>query len=207
MARGFAARGHTVLGCGRSADDMRGLASELGAPHDFRPVDVATDAVDGWAGDLIDRHGAPDRVINNAALINRVADLWKVPPEEFARLLAVNVEGVYRVTRAFLPAMIERGRGVIVNFSSGWGRSTGPGVAPYCATKFAVEGLTGALAQELPPGLAAIAFSPGVIHTDMLRTVWGDGAGAHPTADEWAKRSVPFLLELGAKDNGGSLSL
>ncbi len=207
MAHGFAHAGHTVLGCGRDAGDQAELAAALGEPHDFQAVDVAGDDVNLWAEDLLGHYGAPDLLINNAGLINRVTELWRVPAEEFDRLMAVNIGGVYRVLRAFLPAMVERGSGVVVNFSSGWGRSTAPGVAPYCATKFAVEGMTQALAQELPDGMAAIALNPGIINTDMLQTAWGDGAAAHPTAEEWAKRSIPFLLRLGPADNGGSLSI
>jgi NAD(P)-dependent dehydrogenase (short-subunit alcohol dehydrogenase family) len=89
----------------------------------------------------------------------------------------------------------------------GWGRGTAPEVAPYCATKWAVEGLTKALAQELPPGLAAVAVNPGVIDTDMLRTCWGDGAAGFPSADDWARSAVPFLLSLTAAHNGQSLSI
>ena len=62
----------------------------------------------------------------------------------------VNVKGVANVIRAFVPAMVAKKRGVIVNLSSGWGRSTAAEVAPYCATKYAIEGLTLSLAQELP---------------------------------------------------------
>src|SRR5438552_145986 len=120
-------------------------------------------------------------------------------------LMAVNVMGVANVLRHFLPAMIERQSGVVVNFSSGWGRSTAPEVAPYCASKFAVEGLTRALAQELPAGMAAVPLNPGVIDTDMLRQAWADEAGGYPTADRWADRAAPFLLALGPKDNGKSL--
>lgn len=207
MARGVAAAGHTVLGCGRSAAAMRRLSSELGTPHDFRAVDVAGDEVDDWAARSIERFGPPDLLINNAALINEIGNLWEVPPEEFEALLDVNVGGVYRVLRAFLPPMLERGSGVVVNFSSGWGRTTSPGVAPYCATKFAVEGLTLALAQELPSGLAAIALSPGAVDTDMLRTVWGDGAAAYSDPEHWAERAVPFLLELGPRHNGQSMTV
>jgi NADP-dependent 3-hydroxy acid dehydrogenase YdfG len=61
-------------------------------------------------------------------------------------LIDVNIKGVANVIRYFVPAMIERGSGVIVNFSSYWGRSTAAEVAPYCATKWAIEGLTRALA-------------------------------------------------------------
>ena len=95
---------------------------------------------------------------------------------------------------------------MIVNFSSGWGRSTSPEVAPYCASKWAIEGLSQALAQELPPGLAAVALNPGIINTDMLQRCFGPGASAYPTADEWAKKAVPFLANLGASDNGRSLT-
>ncbi len=103
--------------------------------------------------------------------------------------------------------MIDRRSGVIVNFSSGWGRSVEAEVAPYCATKWAIEGLTRALAQELPAGLAAIPLNPGVIDTDMLRSSFGGGAGKYPSPEEWSERAVPFLLGLGPKDNGKPLSI
>ena len=96
---------------------------------------------------------------------------------------------------------------MIVNFSSGWGRSTDAEVAPYCATKWAIEGLTQALAQELPPGLAAIPLNPGIINTDMLQSCFGGSAAAYPDAEKWAKKAVPFLLNLGPKDNGRALTV
>ena len=113
-------------------------------------------------------------------MINRPATLWEVPAEEFDQVVDINIKGVVNVLRHFVPAMIARGSGVIVNFSSEWGRSTSPEVAPYCATKWAIEGLTRALAQELPRGLAAIPLSPGIIDTDMLRSCFGDAAGHYP---------------------------
>ncbi|HKD35307.1 MAG TPA: SDR family oxidoreductase, partial [Pirellulales bacterium] len=109
--------------------------------------------------------------------------------------------------RHIVPAMVERRRGVIVNFSSGWGRSVSPEEAPYCATKWAIEGLTLALAHELPRGMVAAPLNPGVIDTNMLRTCWADDAGSYPSPEEWAKRAVPFLLSLGPKDNGEQLSV
>jgi NAD(P)-dependent dehydrogenase (short-subunit alcohol dehydrogenase family) len=96
---------------------------------------------------------------------------------------------------------------VIVNFSSGWGRSTDAEVAPYCATKWAIEGLTQALAQELPEGMAAVPLNPGIIDTDMLRSCFGASASSYPNPAEWAKRAVPFLLKLGPKDNGRQLTV
>ena len=114
---------------------------------------------------------------------------------------------MFHVLKAFVPAMVKRGSGVIVNLSSGWGRSTAPEVAPYCATKYAVEGLTLALAQELPRGVAAVPLNPGVIDTDMLRQAWAEGASSYQKADQWAKKAAPFLLALGPKDNGRSLTV
>jgi NAD(P)-dependent dehydrogenase (short-subunit alcohol dehydrogenase family) len=103
--------------------------------------------------------------------------------------------------------MVARKSGVIVNFSSGWGRSTAAEVAPYCATKWAIEGLTRALAQELPDGMAAIPLDPGIINTDMLQSCFGSSAGSYPNADEWSQTAVPFLLKLGPKHNGKPLSV
>ncbi len=203
----FIVQGHTVIGCGRGAQ-VAGMQFDFAAPSEFSVVDVAEDnKVALWAERILAKHGAPDLLINNAALINTPAPLWKVTAAEFSRLVDVNVKGVANVIRHFVPAMVARGSGVIVNLSSGWGRSTSPDMAPYCASKFAVEGLTKALAQSLPAGLAAVPLNPGVIDTDMLRQSWGDGAGAYPKAAEWAKTAGPFLLQLGPKDNGRSLSV
>src|SRR5437762_2527995 len=201
MAAKFIELGHTVLGCGRSRDVIEQLRGRYRPPNDFQAVDVANEAqVEPWAARLLSSNGAPDLLINNAAVINQSAPLWQVPAEEFDRLIDVNVKGVANVLRHFVPAMVARKSGVIVNLSSGWGRSTSPEVAPYCASKYAVEGLTLALAQELPRGMAAVPLNPGVIDTDMLRQAWADGASAYPKAGEWAARATPFLLGLGPKD-------
>jgi NAD(P)-dependent dehydrogenase (short-subunit alcohol dehydrogenase family) len=130
-----------------------------------------------------------------------------VPAAEYDALVDVNIKGVANVIRHFVPAMIERGRVVIVNFSSGWGRETDPEVAPNCASKWAMEGLTKALAQELPKGMAAVPLSPGIIDTDMLRSCFGGDAGMYPSPAEWALTAVPYLLGLGPRDNRRSLTV
>ena len=148
-----------------------------------------------------------DRVINNAALINKNAPLWEVPLPEFKQLVDVNITGVFSVVRHIVPHMIEQGTGVIANLSSGWGRSTSSDVAPYCATKFAIEGMTQALARDLPHGLAAVPVNPGVINTEMLQSAFGAGAEHSPSPQTWAKRAAPFYLGLGVKDNGMPLTV
>ena len=207
MADRFIAEGHTVHGCARNAPANDELARRWSRPHSFTVVNVANDEqVRQWA-DIVLAGGPVDLLINNAALINRNAVLWEVPREEFDRLTDVNIKGVANVLRHFVPDMVKHRRGAIVNFSSGWGRSVSPEEAPYCATKWAIEGLTLALAHELPRGMAAVPLNPGVIDTDMLRTCWQDDAGSYPSPEEWAKRAVPFLLGLGPKDNGKQLSV
>lgn len=203
----FIEAGHTVAGCGRAAVAIEDLNDQFGEPHRFRVVDVTKDdRVADWAEDILETLGPPDLLINNAAIINRNAPLWEISEREFSEVIDINIKGVANVIRHFVPAMVERGTGVIVNFSSTWGRSTSPEVAPYCATKFAIEGLTQALAQELPSGMAAVPFNPGVINTDMLQTCFGEGASSYPTADLWSHTAAPFLLSLGPKHNGQSLT-
>ena len=197
-----------VRGCGRTLSLIESLNASTPTPGAFVAVDVADSrAVDDWAASLSESGFIPDLVLNNAGIMNAVAPLWEVPPDEFSALVDVNLRGTFHVIRAFLPAMIEEGRGVVVNFSSGWGRSTSPEVAPYCATKWGIEGLTRALAEELPPGLAAIPLNPGVINTDMLRQCWPEGAHQHASPEQWAARAVPFLLRLGAAHNGQPLTV
>jgi NAD(P)-dependent dehydrogenase (short-subunit alcohol dehydrogenase family) len=208
MAEQFADRGHTVVGCGRSKAAIAELQKSFTSPHRFDVVDVASDpAVKAWAQAVLKTHGAPDLLLNNAAVINQNARLWEVPAEDFSHVIDVNIKGVTNVIRHFLPAMVAKRSGVIVNFSSGWGRSTDAEVAPYCATKWAIEGLTQALAQELPEGMAAVPLNPGIIDTDMLRSCFGGSASSYPSPAEWAKQAVPFLLKLGASDNGRPLTV
>lgn len=208
MTDKFIERGHAVVGCGRSADRIKTLRKAFGKPHRFDRLDVSNESqVAQWAAQILDEFGPPDLLVNNAAIINQNAPLWEVPAEEFSDVIDVNIKGVANVVRHFVPAMMERGRGVIVNFSSGWGRSTSPDVAPYCATKWAVEGLTQALAQELPRGMAAVPLNPGVIDTEMLRSCFGPAAGRSPAPDRWAETAVPFLLNLSPRHNGEPLTV
>ena len=208
MVEEFVRLGHTVLGCGRSQKRIDELKEKFGQPHDFYSVDVSSDdAVKSWASICLATHAAPDLLINNAGIINKNARLWEVGAKEFSEVIDVNVKGPANVIRHFAPAMVKRKIGVIVNLSSGWGRSTDAEVAPYCASKWAIEGLTQSLAQELPSGMAAIPLNPGIINTEMLQSAFGGGANQYPTAEEWAKIAVPFLLKLGPENNGEQMTV
>jgi len=200
-------RGHTVLGCARTRDSIDELARRYPL-HDFQAVDVAVHAqVQAWANRLLTEHGPPDLLLNNAAIINPKASLWEVENQVFSDVLDINVKGVVNVIRCFVPAMMSRQRGVIVNFSSRWGKRCEKKIAPYCATKWAVVALTRVLAQELKhKGIAVVALNPGIVKTKMLQRYLGpcrtDDFSAVPTPGDWAKTAIPFILRLGLRDAG-----
>lgn len=200
----FISEGHTVIGCSRSRTQVESLQKQY--PEDsFSVVDVADNKqVQAWVKSF---NKIPDLVINNAAIINPPAPLWEIPPEDFSQLIDINIKGTANVIRHVVPIMIKQKQGIIVNFSSGWGRSTSPNVAPYCASKWAIEGLTQALAQELPSTLGAIALNPGIIHTDMLNISFGEEAKYYESIDEWIRKAVPFILKLSPANNGQSLTV
>ncbi len=187
---------------------MASLSKELGDKHRICRCDVTSPGeVAAFADDILSGPGAPDLLLNNAAAINRNAPLWEVSAEDFSHVIDVNLKGVHLILHGFLPAMIGRGSGVIVNFSSGWGRSASAEVAPYCCTKWGIEGLTQALSLELPDGLAAVALNPGIIDTDMLRRTFGGAASDYPEPAMWAVKAIPFLEKLGPDDNGKALTV
>lgn len=200
--------GYRVFGCGRSENDILALNSSFGKMHMFDVVDVTDfESVNAWALKINAKAGAPDILINNAAIMNDPHPLWQIRPDDFSSLIDVNVKGVFNVVRAFVPEMIKRRKGKIINFSSGWGRFVSPEVAPYCTSKWAVEGMTRALAEELPIGMVAIPLNPGVIDTDMLRRCWGSEAGSYLKPVDWAERAVPFILSITSEMNGKPLSV
>lgn len=204
----FIRLGHIVAGCGRSVNAIQELTQKYNPPHIFDVVDVSNDEqVKLWAKKVISTIGAPDILINNAAVINRNAPLWQIDAKEFDTVIDVNIKGVANVIRHFAPEMIKRKTGIIVNISSGWGRTTDAEVAPYCATKWAIEGLTQALAQELPSPMAAIPLNPGIINTDMLKSCFGESANNYPSPEKWAKKAAPFILSLSDKDNGKPMTV
>jgi len=203
MALEFASRGWKVAGGARSTDDLETLKNKLQSDHFIDFLDVTDPAgVYSFASRTEEILGVPDLLVNNAGLINRNAPLTEISPEEFSSVLEVNLGGIHNMIRSFVPKMIKKGHGIIANFSSYWGQSTAPDVAPYCASKWGVEGLTRSLAQELPNGLAAIAFNPGVINTDMLRSTFGEQAKGYESPQEWAKHAVDKLELLTSTDSG-----
>ena len=199
--------GHTVIGCGRNAEIIKKMSAKYPTNTDFQALDVSDyESVIIWANRIINSFGSPDFLLNNAGIMNNNRNLWEISKRNFSDVVDTNIKGIFNTVKGYVPEMINQNRGIIVNFSSGWGRTTSPKVAPYCTSKWAVEGLTKSLAQELPQGLSAVALSPGVIDTDMLRLCWGNSASAHEKPDTWAQRVAPYILKISSKDNGASIT-
>ncbi|MCC5807803.1 MAG: SDR family oxidoreductase [Opitutales bacterium] len=201
------AMGHTVFGCGRNETAVDELRTSVDDRHRIDAVDIADGGqVKKWSETVIDATGSPDFLVNNAGVVHRPAPFWEIPQKEVEDVFRVNVLGTSRVLKAFLPAMILRGRGMIVNLSSGAGRSGIGGIAAYASTKWAIEGLSKSVAAELPKGIGIVPLSPGMVDTDMLRFCYGTTAGNYRNPRQWAQAAAAFILSLTPEHNGQSLS-
>ena len=208
LAQQFIKHGHMVIGCGRSVNAIDTMSALHSKHADFQAVDISDyKQVKSWVQNIISKYGPPDYLINNAGVINKNNSLWNISPDEFSSVIDINIKGVYNTIKEFVPGMIKKGEGTVVNLSSGWGRSTSPEVAPYCSSKWAIEGLSKSLAQELPNGITCVALNPGVIDTDMLRSCWKDQAAQYEDPENWAKRAAPFILNINNNDSGASLTI
>ena len=212
MVKWYTSRGHVVLGCARSTQKISQLNDEFckgNKPKQFTVVDIVNEAdVKRWSEETISCFGAPTLLLNNASVTNNNLSLWKISAEEFNKVIDINIKGTTNVIRHFVPEMIKAGKGVVVNFSSGWGRSVSPHVAPYCASKWAIEGLSKALALELPAPLTCVPLNPGMINTPMLQTSFGkQGAAMQETPEKWAQTACPFILSIDRSQNGRSLTV
>ncbi|KEH30263.1 putative 3-oxoacyl-[acyl-carrier-protein] reductase [Medicago truncatula] len=216
LAIELANRGHTIIGCSRDHDNkLDFLQSQLPSTnhHLFISVDVRCNYnVEEMAHIVMEKKGGPpDIIVNGAGVINKNSKMWEVPSEEFDSVMDTNLKGTANVLRHFIPLMIAKNKnemgGIIVNMSSGWGRSGAALVAPYCASKWAIEGLTKSVAEELPKGMAVVALNPGVINTDMLASCYGASSSLYQSPESWASEAATKILNLTPADNGASLSI
>jgi len=168
MALRLSAEGARVVLLARNAEDLRAVAEEGSGETLPVPTDV-TDAaaVERAVERTMDAYGRIDTLVNNAGiglltLHDTGKPLAEVTESEWEHILSVNLTGVFLCTRAVLPAMVEQGRGNVVNISSGAGRHAVPGWAPYVTTKWGLEGLTRTVALEYEAdGVNVNALDPG----------------------------------------------
>lgn len=169
LARG----GAHVLVAARTRGEVEDVAARLradGFAADAETCDVADPAsVERLAARAADRLGRVDMLINNAGVALASA-LHKTTVEDWNRVMAVNATGAFLCLRAFIPGMIERGWGRVVNVASVAGLTGDRYIAAYAASKHALVGLTRAAAAEAAPhGVTVNAVCPGYVATDMTK--------------------------------------
>ena len=165
-------KGYTVLGLYRNSDDLAtSLERDYANIKTYKCNVALVNEVDTVAKDIIKNYGDIYGIVNNAG-VSKTALFTETSETDFDELFEVNVKGVYAVTKAFLPNMINNKCGKIVNISSIWGVCGGSCEVVYSATKSAIIGLTKALAKELgPSNINVNCVAPGVIKTEMLNNL------------------------------------
>lgn len=177
MARAFAATGARVFTCDIDADGLDALRGEI--PGLLATVcDMSSRAaIELMVPQALSQLGGLDVLINNAGIAGPTAPTDAMPPEEWDRTLAVNITGMFDVTRLAIPALKQSEAGCIVNMSSIAGRLGFVNRSPYAASKWAVIGFTKTLALELGGnGIRANAILPGAVSGDRIERVFAGRA-------------------------------
>jgi 3-oxoacyl-[acyl-carrier protein] reductase len=188
IAAAFAAEGADVVIADRLGEDVAApVVAQIeaaGRKALFVSTDISdADEVQAMVDQAYQEFGAVDILVNNAGTVSQHF-FHELPVEEFDRVLAINLRGVFLCTRFVLPRMLERGSGNVINVASQLGQIGGTEMVHYSASKAGVIGLTKALAREVSTkGIRVNAIAPGPILTDMM---------AEET-DEWAAQKLSEL--------------
>jgi len=164
--------------------------AQAGSEAEFLRVDVsAEDQVEAMVARCLDRFGGLDCAVNNAGIGGPTGGLETIAVDDWNRVLAVNLTGVFLCMKAQIPVMRSAGKGSIVNMASGAGLIATPGLAAYCASKHGVIGITRTAAIEnAQAGVRINAICPGSIDTPMLRA----GMAANPEVEAMILASMPI---------------
>lgn len=183
IARELAGAGAKVVITGREEGTLKGAAARIGG----EVVPIVCDhsdesSITGFAERVLGEGGAPHILVNNAGVFRGRAEVAEMPTELWKRVIDTNLSGVFYTTRAFLPAMIERGKGgEIVMIASTSGLRADPGSAAYNASKFGLRGFSEALTKEVRRhDIRVNVLSPSSIDmTDPPAAEGGKGARLH----------------------------
>lgn len=212
----LAAHGARVVLVGRDRAKLDSVAAEIAqTARDDAPAPAVTGAAAGARGcrvatcDTSDP-GSVDQLavdlageevcilVNNAGIAGPVADLTQIEPRDWDDVFAVNVRGVYLMCRAFLPAMVQRGRGDVINLASVSGKRPLARRTPYAASKMAVIGLTATLAHEVGQhGVTVNTLSPGPVAGPRMRRVLALDSARRGVSAEEAERDFVSRSAIG----------
>ncbi|KAI9255152.1 hypothetical protein BDA99DRAFT_574131 [Phascolomyces articulosus] len=169
-AREFAKEGSNLILTARRLDRLKGLKEELEKKYPSITVTaVELDVREKKQIDAVIASVPPvDILLNNAGMVLGVEHLQDVEEDEFDQMIATNIKGLVFLTKAVLPSMKERQTGHIINLGSIAGKQAYPGGSIYCATKHAVEAITGSLRHELvDTPIRVSAICPGLVNTEF----------------------------------------
>jgi NAD(P)-dependent dehydrogenase (short-subunit alcohol dehydrogenase family) len=194
LALRFAAEGASVTVCARSVRLLESLQADLasrGTDVLALPCDISdSQSVRSFAEQTLAARKHVDILINNASLLGQRVPIAEYPLKEWDEVIQTNINGTFFLTRAFVPAMMMRGAGAVINVSSSVGRTGRKQWGAYAVSKFAVEGLTQVLAEELKPfNIRVNSVNPGPMATDMRRL-------AYPQEDPKTLRIPEQLTEV-----------
>jgi len=191
IARGLANAGARVVLNGRDAQRL-GLAARRLRDEGHRVHECAFDVADGDAmrtavASIEAEHGTPDILVNNAGF-NLRKPLDAYGDDEWRRVMTTNLDAPFVLSRAVIPGMKARGRGVIINLCSLASDIGRPGIVPYAASKGGIRMLTRALGVELAPfGIRVNGIAPGFFATEMNAALIGDAK-----FDAWVRQRTPM---------------
>jgi|DewCreStandDraft_2_1066082.scaffolds.fasta_scaffold00165_14 NAD(P)-dependent dehydrogenase (short-subunit alcohol dehydrogenase family) len=202
IALAFAREGADLVLAARSVDKLNEVAGEItgmGRQALVVPTDVSSEeSVANLRDRTLEHFGRVDILVNNSGVGGPSAPLWEISPADWDETFAVNVRGVYLCCRAFLPAMVARRSGVIVNIGSMTGKRPLVNRTPYAASKLALVGLTRTLAWEVGPyGIRVNVISPGPVEGERIEWVVRRLAEARGISVEEARRSLAEASPMG----------
>lgn len=202
FARAFAATGASVFVCDIDLEALEAIAKEMPGVI-ARACDLARRAdVEAMVPDAAARLGGLDVLINNAGISGMTLPVADYPPDDWDKVVAVNLTAMFDVTRLAIPHLKRSEAGVIINMASVAGRFGFRNRSPYAATKWGVIGFTKTLAIELGEfGIRANAIAPGAVEGDRIERVFAGRAQIsgktldEVRADAMAEQSIKAMID------------
>jgi NAD(P)-dependent dehydrogenase (short-subunit alcohol dehydrogenase family) len=203
LALAFAREGSNIIICSRSSSELEPVAQEvraLGARVLAKPCDVSVSSqVSAFVAAGVKEFRQIDVLINNAGILGPIKPLVEVSDAEWKAVLAANLDSVFFVTREVLrSSMRPRGKGCVINISSGQGRKASANWGPYAASKFGLEGLTKAWTEETRDrGIRFYSVNPTATRTAMRAEAV---PGENPSSLKSPETVVEAFLTLAGDD-------
>lgn len=191
----FARAGASVVAAGRNTSLLDQVVREIressGTAHAISLDVTRPEDADRAARHTVDRFGRIDILVNNAGVIIYDTPVWATTVQQWDTVMNTNLRGLFLVSRAVIPYMMEQNCGIIINVGSSSGRQPAGDYGAYAASKYGVVGYTASLAHSLQPhGIRVNGINPGWVDTDMAREHLPQGDPQWITGDQIARAAL-----------------